>query len=291
MKESAMITTNGGMLAKAWPFQEARKILERIAKKPKEMVVFATGYGPSGLPHIGTFAEVLRTTMVRRAFQQISDIPTRLIAFSDDLDGLRKVPENIPNPEKMQEFLGKPLTSVPDPFGKYSSFAAHNNAKLREFLDRFGFDYEFMSASEQYQSGNFDVGLKKILENYEQVLAVMLKSLGAERQQTYSPFLPICAESGVVLQSKVVEIDAIKGMISYENILRVRSYRLKLLVANVSYNGNQIGRCVGMCLGLDYEMAGKDLFESVKLSAQIIRILGGSAPEGISYELFLDEKW
>src|ERR1700740_1975895 len=179
--------------AKALPFEEARKLVPRYAEKSpaKGYVLFETGYGPSGLPHIGTFGEVVRTTMVRQAFQRLSDIPTRLFAFSDDMDGLRKVPTNVPHQEMLPQHLGKPLTKVPDPFGKYESFGHHNNAMLRGFLDGFGFEYEFQSSSDWYKSGRFDAALRRVLELYDRVMEVMLPSLREERQQTYSPFLPL----------------------------------------------------------------------------------------------------
>ena len=198
--------------AKAWPFEEARTILKRLGggdldKKPaKGYVLFETGYGPSGLPHIGTFGEVARTTMVKRAFTELSDIPTRLIAFSDDLDGLRKIPENIPNPELLEQHIGKPLTDVPDPFGTHKSFGDHNNAKLKSFLDQFAFEYDFYSSTECYKNGKFDNVLLEILQNYKEITEVILPTLGSERRLTYSPFLPICPRSGVVLQVPVEEV-------------------------------------------------------------------------------------
>src|SRR5689334_23774409 len=193
----------------AWPFEQAKAIVARLKRKPKDEVLFETGYGPSGLPHIGTFGEVARTTMVRHAFRVLTEdkIRTRLIAFSDDMDGLRKVPDNIPNKELVAQNLGKPLTRVPDPFGTHDSFAAHNNARLRAFLDQFGFDYEFLSSTACYTSGRFDEALLKVLHHFEQVMEVMLPSLREERAQTYSPFLPIDPESGIVLQVPVVEHD------------------------------------------------------------------------------------
>ncbi len=280
-----------GAQAKAWPFEEARRLAARFEKSPpsKGYALFETGYGPSGLPHIGTFGEVVRTTMVRRAFETISDIPTRLFAFSDDMDGLRKVPDNIPNKEMVREHLGKPLTSVPDPFGKYESFGHHNNAMLRSFLDAFGFEYEFQSATDYYLSGRFDATMLKILQHYDEVMEVMLPSLGAERQATYSPFLPVCPQTGRVLQAKVIARDANAGTIVYEDD-----------------DGNAIetpvtgGRCKMQwkadwamrwtALAVDYEMSGKDLIDSVKLSSRICRILGGTPPENFTYELFLDDK-
>ena len=275
----------------AWPFEEARKIVARLAKAPKDEVIFETGYGPSGLPHIGTFGEVARTSMVRHAFRVLTDdkIKTRLIAFSDDMDGLRKVPDNIPNKEMVAQHLGKPLTRVPDPFGTYPSFAEHNNARLRAFLDQFGFDYEFMSATACYTSGRFDAALLKVLQRFDEVMAVMLPSLREERAQSYSPFLPISPKSGIVLQVPVVAHDANAGTITYED--PESGERITTLVTG--------GRCKlqwkpdwamrWLALGVDYEMAGKDLIDSVKLSGKICRILGGTPPEGFNYELFLDE--
>src|ERR1700681_4016446 len=202
----------------AWPFEEARKIVARLKKTPKDEVIFETGYGPSGLPHIGTFGEVVRTTMVRHAFRVLTDdkIKTRLIAFSDDMDGLRKVPDNVPNKEMVAQHLGKPLTKVPDPFGTHDSFAAHNNARLRAFLDQFGFEYEFISSTECYTSGRFDAALLKVLERFDQVMAIMLPSLREQRAGTYSPFLPIDLRTSVVLQVPVLSHDAKRGTITYE---------------------------------------------------------------------------
>ncbi len=275
----------------AWPFEEARKIVARLRRIPKDEVVFETGYGPSGLPHIGTFGEVARTSMVRHAFQVLTEgkIKTRLIAFSDDMDGLRKVPDNIPNKEMVAQHLGKPLSRIPDPFGTHESFAAHNNARLCSFLDQFGFDYEFLSATECYTSGRFDAALRKVLERFDQVMAVMLPSLREERAQTYSPFLPISPTTGIVLQVPVVAHDAKAGTITYDD--PDSGKRVTTLVTG--------GRCKlqwkpdwamrWVALGVDYEMAGKDLIDSVKLSAKICRTLGGTPPEGFNYELFLDE--
>src|ERR1700758_2889202 len=275
----------------AWPFEEARKIVVRLKKRPKDEVIFETGYGPSGLPHIGTFGEVARTSMVRHAFRVLTDdkIKTRLIAFSDDMDGLRKVPDNIPNKELIAQHLGKPLTQVPDPFGTHDRFAAHNNARLRAFLDQFRFDYEFLSSTACYTSGRFDEALLKVLRHFEQVMEVMLPSLREERAQTYSPFLPIDPESNIVLQVPVVEHDAKAGTITYEH--PDRGGRITTLVTG--------GRCKlqwkpdwamrWVALGVDYEMAGKDLIDSVKLSGEVCRALGGTPPESFIYELFLDE--
>ena len=278
-------------LSRAWPFEEARKIVARLKRKPKDEIIFETGYGPSGLPHIGTFGEVARTSMVRHAFRVLTDdkIKTRLIAFSDDMDGLRKVPDNVPNKEMVAQYLGKPLTRVPDPFGTHNSFAEHNNARLRGFLDQFGFDYEFMSSTACYTTGRFDEALLKVLQHFEEVMAVMLPSLREERAQTYSPFLPIDPQSGIVLQVPVVEHDAKAGTITYKH--PDRGERVTTLVTG--------GRCKlqwkpdwamrWVALGIDYEMAGKDLIDSVKLSGEICRTLGGTPPEAFTYELFLDE--
>ena len=277
--------------SRAWPFEEARKIVARLKRRPKDEVIFETGYGPSGLPHIGTFGEVARTTMVRHAFRVLTDdkIKTRLIAFSDDMDGLRKVPDNIPNKELVAQHLGKPLTRVPDPFGTHDSFAAHNNARLRAFLDQFGFDYEFMSSTACYTSGRFDAALLKVLERFDAVMTIMLPSLREERAETYSPFMPISPRSGIVLQVPVVTHDAKAGTITYDD--PDSGERITTLVTG--------GRCKlqwkpdwamrWVALGVDYEMAGKDLIDSVKLSGEICRALGGTAPEGFNYELFLDE--
>ncbi len=275
----------------AWPFEEARKIVARLKNKPKDEVIFETGYGPSGLPHIGTFGEVARTTMVRHAFRVLTDdkIKTRLIAFSDDMDGLRKVPDNIPNKDLVAQHLGKPLTQVPDPFGTHDSFAAHNNARLRAFLDQFGFDYEFLSSTACYTSGLFDTALLKVLERFDAVMNIMLPSLREERAESYSPFLPISPTSGIVLQVPVVAHDAKAGTITYED--PGSKERVTTLVTG--------GRCKlqwkpdwamrWYAMGIDYEMAGKDLIDSVKLSSEICRALGGTPPEGFNYELFLDE--
>src|SRR5664280_216924 len=204
----------------AWPFEEARKIVARLKKKPKEEeVIFETGYGPSGLPHIGTFGEVARTTMVRHAFRVLTEdkVRTRLSAFSDDMDGLRKVPDNVPNKEMLSEHLGRPLTTVPDPFGTHPSFGAHNNARLRAFLDTFRFDYEFASSTEYYKTGKFDAALLRVLERLDAVMAIMLPSLREERAASYSPFLPICPRTGVVLYVPIVEHDVKAGTVSYDD--------------------------------------------------------------------------
>jgi lysyl-tRNA synthetase, class I len=276
----------------AWPFEEARKIVARLKRAPKDEVIFETGYGPSGLPHIGTFGEVARTTMVRHAFRVLTDdkIRTRLIAFSDDMDGLRKVPDNVPNKDMLAEHLGRPLTRVPDPFGTYGSFGAHNNARLRAFLDHFGFDYEFLSSTECYTSGRFDGALMNVLARYEKVMAIMLPSLREERAQSYSPFLPISPKTGVVLQVPVVAQHANAGTITYEDPDTKERVTTSVAGGRVKLQWKPDWAMRWLALGVDYEMAGKDLIESVKLSGEIVRALGGTPPEGFNYELFLDEK-
>ncbi|MCU0837219.1 MAG: lysine--tRNA ligase [Rhodospirillales bacterium] len=275
--------------AKSWPFVEARRILERIkgAVPPSGAVLFETGYGPSGLPHIGTFGEVVRTTMVRNAFAALSDMPTRLIAFSDDMDGLRKVPDNIPNPERLAPYLGQPLTRVPDPFGEYESFGHHNNARLRGFLDQFGFDYEFVSATDCYTSGRFDGALRQVLRHYDAILAVILPTLGPERRATYSPFLPVSARTGAVLQVPVLRRDEQAGTIVYEDE-DGRAVETEVTGGRCKLQWKADWAMRWFALGVDYEMAGKDLIDSVRLSSRICRILGGSPPVNLIYELFLD---
>lgn len=278
----------------AWPFQEARALLDKRlkGKKPeKGYVLFETGYGPSGLPHIGTFGEVARTTWVRNAFAVLApDIPTKLFAFSDDMDGLRKVPDNIPNKEMVREHLGKPLTEIPDPFGTHESFGAHNNARLRGFLDSFGFEYEFMSATECYRSGRFDDALRQVLRHYDAVLNVVLPTLGEERKRTYSPFLPICPKTGQVLQAKVLERDVDAGTIVYEDPNTGEKVEVPVTGGHCKLQWKADWGMRWYALGVDYEMSGKDLIPSVELSSKICRILGGTPPQNLSYELFLDEK-
>src|ERR1700730_15495253 len=266
----------------AWPFEQAKAIVARLKKKPKDEVVFSTGYGPSGLPHIGTFGEVARTTMVRHAFRVLTEdkIKTRLIAFSDDMDGLRKVPDNVPNKDMLTENLGKPLTKVPDPFGTHPSFGAHNNARLRAFLDTFGFDYEFASSTDYYSSGIFDAALMRVLERLEQVMAIMLPSLREERAASYSPLLPISPRTGEVLYVRIVEHDAKAGPISYIDPDTVVGERVTLPVTGghckLQWKPDWAMRW--FALGIDYEMAGKDLIDSVKLSGKICTALGGTPP-------------
>jgi len=277
--------------SKAWPFEEARKLIKRFEKDgAPDVVIFETGYGPSGLPHIGTFGEVARTSMVRHAFQVLTGLPTRLICFSDDMDGLRKVPDNVPNREKMEDYLGLPLSRVPDPFSdEHESFAAHNNLRLRRFLDRFGFDYEFYSATTCYQSGQFDDTLLKMLEVYDKVMDIILPTLGAERQKTYSPFLPICPRTGRVLQVPMVDRNVEAGTITYEDPETNERIETPVTGGRVKCQWKADWALRWAALGVDYEMAGKDLIDSVTLSSKICRALGARPPEGFNYELFLDE--
>jgi lysyl-tRNA synthetase, class I len=275
--------------SKAWPFEEARKLLERVKRMGKTEVLFETGYGPSGLPHIGTFGEAARTTMIRHAFETICDIPTRLLCFSDDLDGMRKVPDNVPNRPMLIENLHKPLTVVPDPFEQFESFGHHNNAMLRRFLDTFGFSYEFASATDYYRSGRFDDMLIRALEKFDDIMAVMLPSLGEERQATYSPFLPISPISGRVLYVPMKDVNPKQGTITFidedgtDVTLDVRGGRTKL----------QWKPDFGMrwaALGVDFEMFGKDHQTNAPIYDRICEILGAPAPQHYVYELFLDDK-
>ena len=277
----------------AWPFEEARKIVARLKKTPKDTVIFETGYGPSGLPHIGTFGEVARTTMVRHAFRVLTDdkIKTRLIAFSDDMDGLRKVPDNVPNRDMMAAHLGKPLTRVPDPFSnEHPSFGAANNARLRAFLDRFRFQYEFVSSTDTYTSGRFDATLLKMLAAYDKVMDIILPTLGPERRATYSPFLPISERTGIVLQVPMIARDVAKGTITYVDPDTDEKIETPVTGGRVKCQWKADWAMRWVALGIDYEMAGKDLIDSVKLSGEICRALGATPPEGFNYELFLDDK-
>ena len=278
--------------SKAWPFEEARKLIARLERSRKTEVVFETGYGPSGLPHIGTFGEVARTTMVRHAFRVLTGdaVKTRLIAFSDDMDALRKTPDNIPNRDMVSRHLGKPLTKVPDPFGEHSSFAAHNNARLRSFLDEFGFDYEFMSSTEAYTSGRFDEALLEALAKFDEIQAIMLPSLREERAATYSPFLPIHPVTGVVVQAPVIGRDVKAGLIRWRDPDTGEEYETPVTGGRCKLQWKPDWAMRWRALGVDYEMAGKDLVDSVRLSSQIVRALGGEPPEGFIYELFLDEE-
>ncbi len=289
MTDADLITA--AQQSKAWPFQEAQRLAKRYPggiKPDGAPMIFETGYGPSGLPHIGTFQEVLRTTFVRRAYEALTGAPTRLIAFSDDMDGLRKVPDNVPNQAMLTEHLGKPLSRIPDPFEKFESFAAHNNAMLREFLDRFGFEYEFVSSSECYNSGQFDDALKNVLRRNQDILDIMLPTLRAERAATYSPILPVSRASGAVLQVPVEIVDADAGIIRFEDVTGETVEQSALGgQAKLQWKVDWAMRWVA--LGVDYEMYGKDLTDSGVQSGKIAQVLGGRKPEGLIYELFLDE--
>src|SRR5712692_4760862 len=264
----------------AWPFEEAKKIVARLERQPKDEVIFATGYGPSGLPHIGTFGEVARTTMVRHAFHVLTDdkVKTRLIAFSDDMDGLRKVPDNVPNREMLAAYLGMPLTRVPDPFSnEHPSFGAANNARLRAFLDRFGFAYEFVSSTDFYASGRADATLLRILALYARVMEIILPTLGPARRATYSPFLPVSPRTGKVLQVPVLEWNANAGTIVYDDDGKKNETPVTGGACKLQWKADWAMRW--FALGIDYEMSGKDLIPSVELSTKIVRILGGAPPE------------
>lgn len=282
--------------ARAWPFEEARRLIVRLDKLPggrDKTVIFETGYGPSGLPHIGTFGEVARTSMVRHAFEVLTEgrRKTRLVCFSDDMDGLRKVPDNVPNKEMLAGHLHKPLSVVPDPFSnEYPSFAAHNNARLRRFLDQFGFQYEFFSATECYRAGMFDATLLRMLDVYEKVMDIILPTLGAERRATYSPFLPICPRTGKVLQVPMVARDPKKGTVTYRDPETGELVETPVTGGRVKCQWKADWAMRWVALGIDYEMAGKDLIDSVTLSSKICRALGSTPPEGFIYELFLDDK-
>ncbi|MDF8332271.1 lysine--tRNA ligase [Novosphingobium cyanobacteriorum] len=289
MTDDALIAA--AQVSKAWPFEEARKIIKRFPNgKEGAPVLFETGYGPSGLPHIGTFQEVLRTTLVRRAYETLTGgAPTRLVAFSDDMDGLRKVPDNVPNKDRLGEFIGHPLSRIPDPFGKFESFAHHNNAMLRDFLDRFGFDYEFVSASDRYNSGGFDDALKNVLRHYDAIMGIMLPTLREERRQTYSPVLPVSPTNQQVLQVPIEVVDADAGIVRFTDVTgEVVEQSILGGQSKLQWKVDWAMRWVA--LGVDYEMCGKDLTDSVTQSGKIARVLGGQRPEGLIYELFLDEK-
>jgi len=274
----------------AWPFVEAKKILKEkkssIEKKGK--IILQTGYGPSGLPHIGTFGEVARTSMVVNALNHITHLPKEIITFSDDMDGLRKVPDNIPNSKKLQENLHKPLTEVPDPFEKYSSFGEHNNELLKKFLNEFNFKYTFKSSTQLYKSGYFNETLELILKNYNGIMDIIIPTLGKERQKTYSPFLPICPNTGKVLEIPVLEIDEKNSKIIFDN--EGKKLEKSILNGDCKLQWKVDWAMRWYALDVDFEMYGKDLIESAILSTKIIKLLGKSSPCGFAYELFLDEK-
>ena len=273
---------------RAWPFEEAAKVADRLAAAGKETALFETGYGPSGLPHIGTFGEVARTTWVRRAFEAMTGQPSRLLAFSDDMDALRKVPDNVPQAELLRGFIGRPLTQVPDPFGTHDSFGAHNNARLRSFLDAFGFEYEFASSTDYYRSGRFDAALLRMAEAHEEVLRVILPTLGPERRATYSPFLPLHPRTGLVMQVPMEEVRPADGTLVWRDPDTGERFETLITGGHCKAQWKADWALRWYALGVDYEMSGKDLIDSVKLSSQICRILGAEAPISFTYELFLD---
>jgi lysyl-tRNA synthetase, class I len=274
----------------AWPFVEAKKLLRErkaiIEKKGK--IILQTGYGPSGLPHIGTFGEVARTSMMVNALNHLTDIPKEIITFSDDMDGLRKVPDNVPNQELLNKNLHKPLTQVPDPFNKFNSFGEHNNEMLKIFLDKFKFEYNFKSSTLLYKSGFFNSSLQIILENYQGIMDIIIPTLGKERQKTYSPFLPICPETGIVLEIPLLEINKDKSTIIFNN--NGKKLESSILDGNCKLQWKVDWAMRWFALNVDFEMYGKDLIESAILSSKIIKLLGKNSPSGFAYELFLDEK-
>ena len=274
----------------AWPFVEAKKMLRErksfIEKKGK--ITLQTGYGPSGLPHIGTFGEVARTSMIVNALNQLTDFPTEIITFSDDMDGLRKVPENVPQKDLLEKNLHKPLTQVPDPFNKFNSFGEHNNEMLKNFLNNFNFKYIFKSSTSLYKSGFFNSSLQTILKNYDGIMNIILPTLGKERQKTYSPFLPICPETGHVLEIPVKKIDKEKSIIIFDN--KGKDLETSILDGNCKLQWKVDWAMRWYALDIDFEMYGKDLIESAILSTKIVKLIGKTNPSGFAYELFLDEK-
>ena len=274
----------------SWPFVEARKLVKERKKtfEKKGKIILQTGYGPSGLPHIGTFAEVARTTMMVNAIKELTDVPSEIITFSDDMDGLRKIPDNIPNKEILEKNLHKPLTSVPDPFKKYKSFGEHNNEMLKKFLDEFKFQYTFKSSTETYKKGLFNDALLLVLEKYEQIKEIILPTLGKERKKTYSPFLPICPETGKVLEVPVIEIKKKEGKIIYQN--GDKKIESEVINGKCKLQWKVDWAMRWYALDVDYEMYGKDLIESAILSNKICKVLGKKGPNGFAYEMFLDEK-
>jgi lysyl-tRNA synthetase class 1 len=273
----------------SWPFREAERVAERLAQKGKTSALFETGYGPSGLPHIGTFGEVARTSWVRRAFTELTGLPSRLVAFSDDMDGLRKVPENVPNKAMLKEFLGRPLTQVPDPFGTHASFGAHNNARLRAFLDSFGFEYEFASSSDYYVSGRFDDALLHVLAKHDEIVEIIRPTLGPERRATYSPILPLHPRTGIVMQVPIERVDVAHGTVTWTDPETGTRYETAVTGGSAKLQWKADWAMRWYALDVDYEMSGKDLIDSVKLSSAIVRALGAEPPVTLTYELFLDD--
>ncbi|MSP02140.1 MAG: lysine--tRNA ligase [Acetobacteraceae bacterium] len=274
---------------KAWPFVEAAKVARRLARSGRNHALFETGYGPSGLPHIGTFGEVARTSWVRHAFTVMTGLPSKLLAFSDDMDGLRKVPDNVPDKEMLGRYLGQPLTRIPDPFGTHDSFGAHNNARLRAFLDSFGFEYEFASSTEYYASGRFDAALIRVLECHREVLEVILPTLGPDRRASYSPILPIHPKTGIVMQVPMEKIDPAAGTVAWRDAETGEAFETSVKGGHCKLQWKADWAMRWYALEVDYEMSGKDLIDSVRLSSRLCRILGAPPPETFTYELFLDD--
>ena len=273
----------------SWPFREAERVAERLKQKGKDFALFETGYGPSGLPHIGTFGEVARTSWVRKAFTELTGLPSKLLAFSDDMDGLRKVPDNVPNKEMLKQYLGRPLTQVPDPFGTHDSFGAHNNARLRSFLDSFGFEYEFASSSEYYFSGRFDAALLHVLAKHDEIVDIIRPTLGPERRATYSPILPLHPRTGVVMQVPIEQVDVAQGTVVWTDPESGVRFETAVTGGGAKLQWKADWAMRWHALDVDYEMSGKDLIDSVKLSSAIVRALGAEPPVCLTYELFLDE--
>ncbi|MXV44166.1 lysine--tRNA ligase [Saccharibacter sp. 17.LH.SD] len=290
MQKKTSSISSDSSFPKLWPFEEARKIVVRVADRdPAKPVLLETGYGPSGLPHIGTFGEVARTSWVRQAFEAMTGRPTRLLTFSDDMDALRKVPSNVPQQDMLEKHLGLPLSRIPDPFGEYESFAAHNNARLRQFLDSFGFQYEFASATDYYTRGVFDAALKRVLEEHDKIVAVIAPTLGKERRATYSPVLPIHPETGRVMQVPIEQVNPEVGTVVWKDE-DGRQFETSVYGGHAKMQWKADWAMRWYALGVDYEMSGKDLIDSVKLSSKICRILGKTPPVGLTYELFLDSQ-
>ena len=282
-------TVRDNNLPRAWPFEEAARVAARVAASGKPAALFETGYGPSGLPHIGTFGEVARTTWVRHAYTTLTGQPARLLAFSDDMDALRKVPDNVPNRDMLREFIGQPLSRVPDPFGTHSSFGAHNNARLQAFLDSFGFEYEFASSTDYYASGRFDAALLRAAERHDAIVAAVLPTLGAERRATYSPFLPLHPRTGQVMQVRIDRVDPAANTLDWQDPDTGELIQTAITGGACKLQWKADWAMRWHALGVDYEMSGKDLIDSVKLSSKICNILGSSPPVAYTYELFLDE--
>ena len=285
-----MLDKNLILSSSSWPFVEIRKLLKDRKEliKDKNKIIFQTGYGPSGLPHIGTFGEVARTTMMINALSHLENIDTKLITFSDDMDGLRKVPDNVPNKDLLLKNIGKPLTTIPDPFGKYKSFGEHNNEMLKEFLMKFKFDFIFESSTKNYKNKVFNNSLIRVLEKYDDIMNIILPTLRSERRKTYSPFLPICPDSGKVLEIPLLEINKKDNTGIFDN--NGKKLKLSILNGDCKLQWKVDWAMRWFTFDVDFEMYGKDLTESAILSSKVCKILGKTPPSGFAYELFLDER-